>query len=565
MGMDSAKRRATTSEPLAYSVLIALLVLWANGTGFAQEGTRVKEERISSLHPILLHEDSVIPSPDRRRIAYVVQRGMWFTLQVDGADGPAFEGIGKGPLIRWSPDSHHIAYVAERNGKQFVVTDVQVGPPFDGIGELGPNWSPNGRRLAYAAEQRGRWTVVIDGQMGPDFDGIGSLVWSADSRELAYVVLRVDKQMVYFGGTTQSAFEEIGELVLSRDGKRLAFSGRIGSVWRVITNRYGPAFDQVRELRMRPDGQLIYAGQRGNAWYLVTGEHLNGPFEEVGSLALSPDQRRIAFPAKRNGQWDLMVDTRSRGSAELVKDPVWSPDGRRVAYSAKRGEEWRLMLDRVEQPAFSEIGEVSFSSDGRHVAYAAKRWGKWWVVIDGQVGHESHAIWGPIFDGSTVRFLSRRGGEFYRVTVEPAGVPGQGSATSRRSIAARVVTNKVTTLKSAPHRPGIIAATHYRKYLMRSRPVISTVTVTNMGLMILAPCFVAHVAPRYAPIITPAAPTIPLPNSMAPSQRNEPSAVTLVIRLITLDDPVPLRKSSAATETNTNKRNVPVPGPKKPS
>jgi hypothetical protein len=133
----------------------------------------------------------------------------------------------------------------------------------------------------------------------------------------------------------------------------------------------------------------------------------------------SPDSRRIAAPVKRNGRWGIISNGQSAGSYDLVKDPVWSGNSRRLSYVVKRGEEWRVALDGAPEIPFGEIGQLAWSPDGRRLAYSAKRWGKWWVVIGREVGHESHAVWGPVFDGNArINFIARRGSDFYRVTLD---------------------------------------------------------------------------------------------------------------------------------------------------
>jgi S1-C subfamily serine protease/WD40 repeat protein len=97
-----------------------------------------------------------------------------------------------------SPDHRHIAYVLQQDGKQAVALDGVPGPYCDWI--LGkPAFSPDGTHLAYAAgtitESKLSWRMVVDNVEGRAFDRIltlspgSTVLFSPDGKHTAYVAV----------------------------------------------------------------------------------------------------------------------------------------------------------------------------------------------------------------------------------------------------------------------------------------------------------------------------------------------------------------------------------------
>ena len=75
-----------------------------------------------------------------------------------------------GESVVASPDSKRVAYVAQRDGEWLAVVDGIAGEEYDYIG-LGGFFSPDSKRVAYAAQRGEKWLVVVDGVEGEGYDG----------------------------------------------------------------------------------------------------------------------------------------------------------------------------------------------------------------------------------------------------------------------------------------------------------------------------------------------------------------------------------------------------------
>ena len=115
-----------------------------------------------------------------------------------------------------SPDRRRAVRVVEQCGAQFLELDGEEGPDFEGIGLEGVAFSPDSRRLAYPARVDGGWTAVVDGRRGEVWDGIGPAVWSPDGEHIAYAAERGSAWRVVSDGRPGPAFESILEGSLTR-------------------------------------------------------------------------------------------------------------------------------------------------------------------------------------------------------------------------------------------------------------------------------------------------------------------------------------------------------------
>jgi Tol biopolymer transport system component len=135
----------------------------------------------------------------------------------------------------------------------------------------------------------------------------------------------------------------------------------------------------------------------------------------AGSLALSPDGKRVAYAVKSGKRWALVVD----GHVGVENDEVgqgsltFSPDGKHLAYAARIGNRWREVMDGQPGEEYENVSGPVFSPDGKHVAYRAQpNRSKWTVVVDGRPGDDYDNITGPIFspDSKHIAYVTRTNG-----------------------------------------------------------------------------------------------------------------------------------------------------------
>jgi Tol biopolymer transport system component len=147
------------------------------------------------------YEDSFVPifRPDGNLGAYTVVRdNKPVAFVVNGVKEKEYEEVKESVIF--SPDGKRMAYVAKRNGKEFAVVDGTEGKEYDSV--CIPVFSPDSKRIVYVVEQGGKTLVVIDGIEGKEYNTIWMskemgdskrvAAFSSDSKHIAYVAMNDD-------------------------------------------------------------------------------------------------------------------------------------------------------------------------------------------------------------------------------------------------------------------------------------------------------------------------------------------------------------------------------------
>lgn len=225
------------------------------------------------------------------RIAYVLQMGDTYELQIADADG-------QNPQVMLR-SKHSI---------------------------ISPAWSPDGSRLAYVSFELGKPVVYVQtlatGQRTPvaNFKGNNSApAWSPDGNQLA--------------------------VVLSRDGiSQIYTMGLDGSNLRRVMR--SPLIDT--EPQYTPDGgSLVFTSDRGGSPQIYRVPVSGGEAQRITfngsyniSPALSPDGNKLVYVTRRNGAFRIGLQDMTTGSEQLLtagpddESPSFAPNGMQILFSS---------------------------------------------------------------------------------------------------------------------------------------------------------------------------------------------------------------------------------------
>jgi hypothetical protein len=161
-------------------------------------------------------------------------------------------------------------------------------------------------------------------------------------------------------------------------------------------------FDAILTHRFSPDGtRAAYVGRRGKDYVVVVDGKEGPPFDIIGGLRFSADNRRFAYAGANVHQGFGS----QRASGRVVVDGVAGPEfeGRQIGSLVKAALEGvdRLVVGYLSglQSELHGVSSPAFGPDGSRVAYAA-RTGRdaSTVVVDGTPGGVYESVMaGPVF------------------------------------------------------------------------------------------------------------------------------------------------------------------------
>lgn len=288
--------------------------------GVAFTGTEKELRRISHQIADRIYEKITgVRGVFSTRIAYVLQTGNNYELQIADADG-------QNPQVML-------------RSKQSIIS---------------PAWSPDGKRLAYVSFESGKPVVYVQtlatGQRVPlaNFKGNNSApAWSPNGSQLAIVLSRDSISQIY---------------TINADGSGLR---------RVMRS---PLIDT--EPQYTPDGgSLIFTSDRGGSPHIYRVPVSGGEAQRITfngsyniSPAISPDGNNLVYVTRRNGAFRIAVQNMGSGSEQLLtagpddQSPSFAPNGMQILYSSVQGGQSVLAVTsvdgRVRQTLSSLNGKV---------------------------------------------------------------------------------------------------------------------------------------------------------------------------------------------------------------
>ncbi|WP_442596140.1 Tol-Pal system beta propeller repeat protein TolB [Parapusillimonas sp. JC17] len=263
--------------------------------GVAFSGTEKELRRISHQIADRIYEKITgVRGVFSTRLAYVLQTGNGYELQIADADG-------QNPQVML-------------RSKQSIIS---------------PAWSPDGKRLAYVSFELGKPVVYVQtlatGQRVPlaNFKGNNSApAWSPSGEQLAVVLSRDSISQIY---------------TINADGSGLR---------RVMRS---PLIDT--EPQYTPDGSsLVFTSDRGGNPHIYRVPVSGGDAQRITfngsyniSPAMSPDGNNLVYVTRRNGAFRIAMQSMSTGSEQLLtagpddESPSFAPNGMQILYSSVQG------------------------------------------------------------------------------------------------------------------------------------------------------------------------------------------------------------------------------------
>lgn len=293
----------------------------------------------------------------------------------------AFTGKGRTSSDWWRKGHSHI------DESQIWVARVGGGAPqYDAITTGGardawPMWGRDGRTLYFVSDRSGTeniWTKALNGGEARAVTSFrdGRVVWPSISYDGASIVFERD-----FGiWSLDVATGRAGQVPVTLRGAVPA----PGVEHQTVTQGIG-------SLALSPDNRKIAFIARGDVFAASArdggdAQRITSTPELEAQVSWAPDSRRLAYISSRGGKTHIYVyDVGARTETQLTSGaandvtPVWSPDGRAIAFMRGAKElrvidvgsrqERLLATGELDRPPFLNDRAIAWSHDGRWIAF----------------------------------------------------------------------------------------------------------------------------------------------------------------------------------------------------
>jgi eukaryotic-like serine/threonine-protein kinase len=384
----SEKRRRSYAVPILAVLLVLSLIMTA--IAWLRPPERETPIRRFAFSPGL---DAFTPaiSPDGRHIAYITAASLW-VLDLQTGEPRVIEGTVGAEQPFWSPDGQRIAFALDTDIWQVSLAGGRPLRLFERHQSsfTGGSFSAMGDSIVYTTFGGGLHLESVAGMDLPSryLDPSGLETGGKDyaphflpiegGREvLLYVEAGSDEGRILVRDLDSGETTSVGSgwfPVFSSNGYILyQTSQSVPGIWAVpfsveSLKVTGEAFS-VAERGERPsvarDGTLVYldtgsSGLEQLVWRGRSGNNIDvigQPQQNIGSIALSPDEDRVAVTGSEGGNDDIWIhEVDRRVKTRLTSDPrrevqpEWSPAGDQIGFTSVGQGSFLVATDRSIEP-----------------------------------------------------------------------------------------------------------------------------------------------------------------------------------------------------------------------
>ena len=351
------------SRHVAYVARISRTETPTNATAIVLDG---REGRLQDSRGV----SKPIFAPDSTTLAYVL--GSSEIVAWDGKSTErSYEEVAEDSIV-FSPNSRRLAYMALERGQAVLVVDGKARPLGGKLVRPGLLFSPDSRHLAYVLHKGGggmeadRLCVVSDGVETKLYTGVAKLTFSEDSKHVAYAANTMGRTHPgWFICIDEKEYETIGDfdpesLTIDPTSTRMAYvirDRRWAKCAAVVEGVKGPQYDDIGRIMFSSDGRHVAYVAKSRGMFTVVVDSIEGSHYtriDESTFCFSPDNRRFAYQASSQGKLFVVLDGDPRESSDNFPGlcvPLFSPDSRDVAYFARSGDNYCIVVgkERVGQ------------------------------------------------------------------------------------------------------------------------------------------------------------------------------------------------------------------------
>lgn len=350
--------------------------------------------------------ETLLPSPNGKRIAWAASAEGTWRVYVDGAPSAAWEGVGE---LAWTPASTSVVFAARRDGSWHVVSPRGVGPGHRDV-VAGSICACDGAAAYIATDDRGALVVVGDHSLGP-FAAAGGLAVDKDCRGFVFASGSAQGAFVHIGQRRHGPFLDVAEIAFAPSSGRTAASVLTPDGWQVLADgSLSEPLDAIGSLVFSRNGGRFACAVRklspsNHPWFVLTDDQSFGPFEKVEhhSLAFSHDEASLAWVATVEGRARVFLEGEPLlGDFDEVRCLHFAERSSVLGFVGVSGRGAEVYVGGALRGHYEDVVDLALSRDGSRFVAAAAIADRTMVVVD-EVPHAYDPIPGTLTFDATGR------------------------------------------------------------------------------------------------------------------------------------------------------------------